>query len=137
MARLLVHVEGQTEENFVNQVLRPHLVTKGYHSVEARLVGNARARHRRGGIRQWEAVRSDIVNHLRQDTTCFATTMVDYYALPGQEIGGWPGRSASSRFAMAEEKAGHVQAAISKDLRDAVGGNFDPARFIPFVVISV
>jgi len=67
MARLLIHVEGQTEEAFVNEVLRDHLVSKGYHSVEARIVGNARLRQRRGGIRPWLSVRTDIVNHLRED----------------------------------------------------------------------
>jgi hypothetical protein len=51
MARLLVHVEGQTEESFVKEVLREYLVTKGYDSVGARIVGNARLRRRRGGIR--------------------------------------------------------------------------------------
>ena len=39
MDRLLIHVEGQTEEDFVNEVLRNHLVAKGYHSVDARIVG--------------------------------------------------------------------------------------------------
>ena len=34
MARLLVHVEGQTEEAFVNEVLREHLVGVGYESVQ-------------------------------------------------------------------------------------------------------
>ena len=29
MKRLLVHVEGESEEVFVNQVLRPHLVAHG------------------------------------------------------------------------------------------------------------
>lgn len=29
MRRLLVHVEGQTEENFVNDVLSPHLLNHG------------------------------------------------------------------------------------------------------------
>jgi hypothetical protein len=33
MARLLIHVEGQTEESFVNEVLRGHLVSKGYDAV--------------------------------------------------------------------------------------------------------
>ena len=42
MRRLLVHVEGQTEETFVNEVLREYLVNRGYHSVGARLLGNAR-----------------------------------------------------------------------------------------------
>ena len=82
MARLLVHVEGQNEESFVNQVLRDHLVARGYYSVEARIVGNARLRERRGGIRAWQSVKRDIVNHLREDAECIATTMVDFYGLP-------------------------------------------------------
>lgn len=49
--RLLVHVEGQTEESFVNEILAPHLYGNfGYSSVSARLLGNARQRNRRGGI---------------------------------------------------------------------------------------
>src|ERR1700685_3827907 len=96
MARLLIHVEGQTEEDFVNEVLRDHLVSKGYHSVEARIVGNARLRQRRGGIRPWPSVRKDIMNHLREDQGCIATTMVDYYALPQGDPNGWPGRAQSS-----------------------------------------
>jgi hypothetical protein len=51
MPRLLVHVEGQTEETFVNDVLCEHLTRSGYSSVSARLVGNPRLRSRRGGIR--------------------------------------------------------------------------------------
>jgi hypothetical protein len=50
MARLLIHVEGQTERAFVNEILRDHLVAKGYHSVEARIVGNTR---QHGGICKW------------------------------------------------------------------------------------
>ena len=44
MRRLLVHVEGPTEETFVNNVLGPHLGCRGYSSVAARLMGNARPR---------------------------------------------------------------------------------------------
>ncbi|WP_420461731.1 hypothetical protein [Candidatus Palauibacter sp.] len=42
MVRLLVHVEGQTEEQFVNELLAPLLYAHGYTSVSARLIGNAR-----------------------------------------------------------------------------------------------
>jgi hypothetical protein len=62
--RLLIHVEGQTEESFVNEVLKPHLLTRGYVNVSARLIGNARLRDRRGGIRGWNTVRNDVLNHL-------------------------------------------------------------------------
>jgi hypothetical protein len=33
MSRLLIHVEGQTEEAFVNDVLAPHLYGRGYEKV--------------------------------------------------------------------------------------------------------
>jgi len=39
MARLLVHVEGQTEETFVEELLRPHLLAHGFTSVSAKLKG--------------------------------------------------------------------------------------------------
>ena len=88
MPRILVHVEGQTEESFVNGVLAPHLYSLGFTNVSARLIGNARQRSRRGGIRPWDSVRNDILNHLTSDRDTFATTMVDYYGLPFT----WPGR---------------------------------------------
>jgi hypothetical protein len=108
MARLLIHVEGQTEEDFVNQVLRDHLVASGFNSVSARIVGNPRQRQR-GGIRKWASVRSDIVNHLREDRGCVATTMVDYYGLPQGDPGGWPGKARSKELRTVEEKAQCVQ----------------------------
>jgi hypothetical protein len=49
MARLLVHVEGITEETFVNELLSVYLATRGYESVGARILGNARQRSRRAG----------------------------------------------------------------------------------------
>jgi uncharacterized protein DUF4276 len=134
MARLLVHVEGQTEESFVNEVLRDHLVNAGYQSVSARIVGNARLRQRRGGIRPWPSVRKDITNHLREDPGCIATTMVDFYALPQYGDGAWPGRATAAGMD-AGIKAAHVEAALAEDLSAEVGSSFNPTRFVPFVVM--
>src|SRR5258708_20762304 len=135
MHRLLIHVEGQTEEVFVNEVLRNHLVAKGYYSAEARIVGNARLRRRRGGIRPWPSVRTDIMNHLLQDQGCVATTMVDYYALPQHGPGGWPGRVPSTGLRTIDEKAACVQDAVRDDLITQMGARFDSKRFAPFVVM--
>ena len=93
MMRILVHVEGQTEETFVKTVLAPHLRQFGDTAVSARLLGNARQRSKRGGIRRWDSVRKGILNHLRTDRTALATTMVDYYGLPHT----WPGREQAGR----------------------------------------
>jgi hypothetical protein len=130
MARLLVHVEGETEEAFVNQVLRAHLVACGFERVDARLLGNARLRDRRGGIRGWNTVRRDIIRHLSQDSGCIATTMVDYYALPQSGEKAWPGRARAKALPVANRGA-HVQAALLEDLSREI----DRRRFVPFVVL--
>ena len=129
MARLLVHVEGHTERGFVEEILREHLVARGYHSVDARFVGNSRQRG--GGIKNWPSFRKGILNHLRQDTDCVSTTLVDYYALPAGAERGWPGRAESSALATAEAKGRCVEDAIMGDLSGAV----DLRRFVPFVMM--
>ena len=134
MARLLVHVEGQTEEMFVNEVLRDHLRAHGYESVGARLIGNARQRQRRGGGRAWSSVRSEIARHLREDRNCIATTMVDYYGLPQDGAGGWPGRAQANTVPV-EAKALTVESALLADIAAEMGGGFNRTRFIPFVTM--
>jgi hypothetical protein len=132
VTRLLIHVEGETEETFVNEVLRPHLQGCGYSSVSARLLGNARQRDRRGGIRAWAASRRDILNHLREDAGCLASTMVDFYGLPQAGPGAWPGRAAAHDLPF-QEKARAVEDALLADVSGQMGGGFDPRRFLPYV----
>ena len=134
MARLLVHVEGKTEEDFVNYVLGDHLISVGYESVSARIVGNNRLRQRRGGIRPWPSVRRDIINHLRQDAGCIATTMVDYYGLPQQGDRGWPGREEATHL-QPQKKAQRVETALLDSIAEEIGAGFDRRRFVPFVVM--
>ena len=130
MTRLLVHVEGQTEETFVDEVLAPELYRHGYLEVSARIIGNARQRHRRGGITPWTTALRDMVNHLKEDTDCFATTMVDYYGLPDD----WPGRLQSNALAYSQ-KADTVQGALLADISQQMGASFNPDRFVPYVMM--
>ncbi len=134
MSRLLIHVEGETEEEFVNEVLAPHLYRHGYTRVSARLVGNARQRDRRGGIRAWGSVRKDIIKHLKEDAESLSTTMVDYYALPQTGDRAWPGRALTGALAF-EQKAATVENALTADLSQEIGDSFYPVRFIPFVMM--
>ena len=134
MRRLLVNVEGQTEETFVNEVLAPHLWKRGYSRVDARLMGRARGRDRRGGIRSWPAARRDIVHHLREDPRCVATTMVDYYGMPQEGQAAWPGR-AVARTREPSQRSETVEAAVAADVGREMGTSFDRRRFIPYVVM--
>jgi hypothetical protein len=135
MTRLLVHVEGQTEEGFVNEVLAPHLRAVGYATISARLIGRARRRAKRGGITSWTTVKEEIVRHLREDRACIATTMVDFYALPQTGQHAWPGRAAAASGSDAATKAKTVEQALAADVVQAMDRGFMPARFVPFVTM--
>lgn len=127
MTRILIHVEGPTEETFVNEVLRPHLFSVGFQGVGARLLGNSRTRTKRGGIKSWDVVKQDIHRHLAGDRAAFATTMVDYYALPFT----WPGREAAAAVPF-ELKSAIIEDGLSKDFEKF--SEFH-ARFVPNVVM--
>ena len=132
--RLIVLVEGPTEEAFVNEILSVHLYRNGYLGVSARLLGNARQRGRRGGIKAWSSTRKDILTHLKQDQGVVTTTLVDYYGLLQSEQRGWPGRQEANRQPF-HLKAHTVESALMEDLAEDLGHLGDPVRFKPFVVM--
>lgn len=134
MTRLIVHVEGETEETFVNEILAPHLYQNGYTKVSARLLGNARNRLRRGGIKSWQTVKSDIIRHLQGDPACKATVMVDYYALPATGDRAWPGRDAPANLST-QDKGVRVEDAIRREICAEFHPNPNECRFIPFVLM--
>ena len=134
MARLLIHVEGQTEETFVNAVLGPRLYEVGYSGISARLMGNARQRSRRGGVRSWPAVRKGIVNHLREDSGRIVSTMVDYYGLPQGGQRAWPGRAEASQLPF-PKKASTIEGLLLDDICGQMGSGFDANRFVPYVMM--
>jgi hypothetical protein len=134
MARIFVHVEGQTEETFVSELLRPFLCERGYHSVTARIIGNARQRNRRGGIKPWPSTMQDIVRHLKEDANCVASTMVDYYGMPADEADAWPGRLEANAQAF-DDKAQTVESRMLDAVAAEMGVNFLRDRFVPFVVM--
>ena len=72
-----------------------------------------------------------MINHLRQDTGCIVTTLVDYYGLPQEGDGAWPGRAEASTL-LTNQKAVYVEDAIRTDLANQLG---DDRRIFPFVVI--
>ncbi len=121
--RLNIIVEGQTEEAFANEVLRPHLSQYSV-SVSARVVSHRRERLRKhkGGLLQFEPLRRDISLWLREDRaneTRF-TTMVDLYAYPADA----PGYDVAKRLQPYDKVA-----RLEQGLADAIN---DP-RFIPHI----
>ncbi len=130
MTRLLIHVEGQTEEDFVNRVLDPYLRSIGYEEVTARLLGNARYRSHRGGMRPWHSVRKDVIRHLKYDPEGISSTMVDYYGMHRT----WPGyREARLGQKTISEQAGTIENALLKDIANVPSVNAQ--RIVPYVMM--
>ena len=130
MTRLLVHVEGQTEESFVKEVLAPHLSSRSIWA-RVRLIGSPR---RHGGITGWTTARKEIVQHLKQDRDCIVTTMVDYYGLPDKGGKAWPNRKESSKRNISE-RAEFIENALMEDIREKMSAGFDDRRFVPYLMM--
>ena len=133
MTRIIFHVEGQTEEEFVKEALATHLYDTGFTSVSARIVGNSRLRKRRGGICAWSTVRQEIYRHLSNDIEAYASKIVDFYALPATGPNGWPGRATCGGLNV-EDKANHICEMIVEDLAHHHGREI-ANRFIPYIAM--
>jgi hypothetical protein len=84
MARIIIIGEGQTEQAFCNDVLQPYFNPRGIY------IQNPVIKKTMGGIANWEALKHQIETHLRQDTTAFVSTLIDYYAIyPHHQYPGW------------------------------------------------
>lgn len=122
--RLNFIVEGQTEETFVNQVLRPHLVTFSI-LCSARCVMTSRKRGRkyRGGITNYKLPRKDINAWMKEDGNPDArfTTMFDLYGLPED----FPGYDEARRLTDPYVRVEVLERALREEVSDH--------RFIPYI----
>ena len=120
MNRVLVLVEGQTEEAFVRDVLTAHLATFDVHPT-AVLLKTKRIKSGgafRGGVTSSEQVVGDIRRLLFDSGAAAVTTVLDYYALPNHFPGmsTRPAGDAYSRVAHVEQA---LKAAIGHPRFDA------------------
>lgn len=126
--RLIVAVEGQTEDNFVRRMLQPHLWDYGM-AVSATIVGKAKAAAKgnsgkaaRGGgcYADWER---DIRNCLKDNPApdFRLTTLFDLYGLPDD----FPERARTTSDRSQAERCDRLQ--------QAMASRIDDWRFIPYL----
>ena len=81
MKKILILVEGQTEESFVRDILLPHLETKGIYCIP-KLATTKRVKsgpNYKGGVVSYGKLKIDIKNLLYDSSATVVTTMIDYY----------------------------------------------------------
>lgn len=124
MSRVVVIVEGRTEQAFCSEMIAPELGAKGVY-LEAQIVGKP---NHKGGVRSWESARRDILSALKQQSGRVCTTMFDYYGLPGDWPGVDDGKKKTYRLGVEI-----VEKAMHEDVCNTLSSGFDPKRFLPYV----
>ena len=112
MVKIHVLVEGQTEETFVNRVLRSHFWPLGIYPYPRQL---GKPGHP-SGIVEYPRARADILATLNEDPDSFCTTMFDYYGMPNS----WPERELVRHKPFAEKPV-TIEQAILADVVSALG----------------
>ncbi len=84
MIRVLVHVEGQTEEVFVKEVLQARLLERNVLVIPTivttkRVAGGP---NHKGGVSSWEKIERELRLLLCDTAAVAVTTMFDFYAIP-------------------------------------------------------
>jgi hypothetical protein len=125
MSRLLILVEGQTEQAFIREILAPFLSP---HGIYASAVVLGEPGHK-GGIRSFQVVQRDISSLLKQDTEGYVTTLFDRYGLPGD----WPGLLESKQKGTLAQALDVLRAVMADRVVKLMGADFRPERFLPYV----
>lgn len=125
MTRLLMLVEGASEEIFVGTILAPHLEMFGVYAKATGVVSKRLASGQKfTGGNLWSNVRLSL-QPLLADSNAWVTTLLDFYGLPDDfpGVSGLPVDAGS-----AKSRAEYIE----KTLLAAMG---KPQRFIPFLAL--
>jgi Domain of unknown function (DUF4276) len=124
MVKVLMLVEGQTEEAFVKNLLAAHLKNHGVIVIPI-IVATKRlltGDKKRGGYVPYPRLRSEILRLLNDSSAASVTTMLDYYGLAPE----FPGR-ASPAGNTGLERVTSVETAWAADINNQ--------RFVPYLAL--
>lgn len=125
MTRLLMLVEGQSEEIFVKQTLTPFLAERGVYVQSPIVLWTKRMSSGggfRGGVSNWNQIRKNLIP-LTHDSNAWLTTLIDCYGLPND----FPGYRDALGARHPRDKVFTLQARFEAEIGHP--------RFIPFLAL--
>ncbi len=120
MKRIIVICEGQTEQQFCNDVLQPYFSKKNIY------IDNPTIKKTGGGIVNWEALKNQIKNHLKNESKAIVTTLIDFYGI--HEHHNYPNWSAAKKETSKSLGITNIENGMLKDIDSSLNN-----RFIPYV----
>jgi hypothetical protein len=127
MIRVRILVEGATEESFVNNFLKPHLVDFNIDCVTAQVTTSCNLEEGRvfkGGGIHYPGVRKEIIRWMKQEPNAWVTTMFDLYRLHS----GFPCFNDALALSDCYAKIESLEKAFHNDIIDNTYW-----RFIPYI----
>jgi hypothetical protein len=124
VTRVVVIVEGYTEESFVQQILAPFLWPSGVY-VFAIILG---VPGHKGGRTNYARVKKDVLRQLSEDRAAYCSTMFDFSGL-GK---GFPGTPLPLNLA-GVDKVIHLERAMRDDIIAHAPDLRPDVRFIPYL----
>ena len=121
MRRVYIICEGQTEENFIKEVLAPYFDPQIV-AIQPLLVD------KKGGALSYDRVKYFILKLAKADSTAYITTMFDYYALNTN----FPGHNQLNASWDIYKKVAHLEIEFGNDINSNLP-NTPNDRFIPYI----
>lgn len=124
--RVLVLVEGQTEERFVKDVLAPEYYCKDLY-IEPTLLVTKKVKNGpnfKGGVTNFQKFENDVNRLLHASNDALVTTLIDYYGLPSD----FPGMDSLSEGMEGESCVTYLE----EELKKHFSGR---RKFLPFLLL--
>jgi hypothetical protein len=124
MTRVHVVVEGPTEESFLKEVLAPELWSRQVFLIPI-IIG---VPGRKGGRTNYARLKKDVLVTLKQDSTVYCSTMLDFYGL-GQDFPGLPLVGGAQNL----DKVSQIERAVKEDIVAELPDLRPDVRFLPYL----
>jgi hypothetical protein len=122
MKRLCIIVEGQTEQEFVKNMIAPYFANFDIYDVRPFLITTSKTQ--KGGFVNYQHLKNDINRFLKHESDIIVTTIVDFFKIPNN-VPSY--NDCLKNNATVFDKVECLEDAIAKDISDN--------RFIPFIIL--
>ena len=122
MKRLVIIVEGDAEESFINNVLSPYFNSIGIYNY----IQCYKIKHSNGGLSKYSHLKKDIVNTLYENDVV-VSTLVDFYRIPSD----FPGYNKSLSYDKHSDQVNYLESKIKEDIELTQNRVFE--NLVPYI----
>lgn len=121
MKRIIIICEGQTERDFCQEVLAPYLCKQYEIHIQTPLIKVSG-----GGIVRWDYLKKQAETHLKESSSVFVSTLIDYYGL--YQKYNFPKWEEENKIYDINDRISFLEEAMKKDISNSL-----QHRFIPYL----